>query len=67
LTADCLHLFAIINLRQQAGVTDNNVKNRFESLCNEKSKVINVSESTLAKPAPDLPMRVELLGNSLIF
>ena len=31
-----------------------------------KSEVINISEINLAKPLPDLPMRLDLLGNSLI-
>jgi hypothetical protein len=32
-----------------------------------KSEVINVSEINLAKPLPDLPMGVELWGDSFIF
>ena len=49
-----------------AGVPDACAGKKFDGKPVIKSEAINVSESTLAKPLPNLPMRVELLGNSLI-
>jgi hypothetical protein len=50
-----------------AGVPDACAGRKFDGKPVIKSKAINVSENTLAKPLPDLPMGVELWGDSFIF